>query len=136
MKRRRGRPKKRVAAQASSHSYSWLKPLKARPPQPFFDSGPVLAKLCPETALLCAVLEDAFACLYSAREAEVVEEARGWFFAEEASSLFSFRSVCEALGLDARDIRNRLAAGLPVAVDAVLRKERKAAAGPLALTRK
>ena len=130
MNRRRGRPRKKGAsAHATVHPYSWLKTIKARPPEPFFDSGQALAKLCPETALLCAVLEDAFACFYNAREPALVEEARGWFFADGAATLFSFPAVCEALGLDARNLRRRLAAGRPIAVDAVVRKEKKAAAG-------
>jgi hypothetical protein len=128
MTRGRGRPRKKsAAAHATAHPYSWLKPVKSRPPAPFFDPGPALAKVCPETALLCAVLEDALACFYTARDARVVEEARSWFFADAGPTLFSFSSVCEALGLDAPDIRDRLSHGLPVAVDAVLKKEKKTA---------
>lgn len=128
MMRRRGRPRKKgAAAHATARPFSWLKPVKSRPPAPFFDPGPALAKVCPETALLCAVLEDALACFYTARDTRLVEEARSWFFADDGPTLFSFGSVCEALGLDAREIRDRLAQGLPVAVDAVLKKEKKTA---------
>jgi hypothetical protein len=127
--RRRGRPRKKngAAAPAGAPHYTWLRPLKARPPEPFFDSGAALARLCPETALLCAVLEDAFACFYVARDPGLVEETRRWFFADDPAALFSFVSLCEALGLDAADIRQRLSAGNPVTVDAVLRKTKKLA---------
>jgi hypothetical protein len=128
MTRRGRRPRKKgAAAPAVAPHYTWLKPLKARPPEPFFDSGATLARLCPETALLCAVLEDAFACYYGARDPDLAEETRRWFFTDDAAALFSFVSLCEALGLDAPDIRQRLAAGHPVTVAAVLRKAKKAA---------
>ena len=126
MIRRRGRPqKKTAAAHATAHPYSWLRPVKSRPPEPFFDSGPALARVCPETALLCAVLEDALACFFTARDTRVVEEARRWLFADAGPTLFSFAAICEALGIDAREIRHRLVRGAPVTVDAVLKKEKK-----------
>jgi hypothetical protein len=126
MSRRRGRPRKRngTAAPAGVQHYTWLKPIKSRPPEPFFDSGPALAKRCPETALLCAILEDAFVCFYETRDPGLVEEAQRWFFADGGATMFSFLSICEALGLDAREIRQRLAGGLTRAADSVESNEK------------
>ncbi|HTM10035.1 MAG TPA: hypothetical protein VL754_16750 [Verrucomicrobiae bacterium] len=137
MSRRRSsrRRKRRVGGEASpprtQHHYSWVKPLKARPPEPFFDAGG-RATLCPETALLCAVLEDAFECLYSAKDPQVAADAREWFFAERGPALFSFLSICEALELDAEDIRRRLRSGHRIGVDAELKKKAKNATGAAA----
>lgn len=126
MRRKRGRPRKKngAAAPAGAPHHTWLKPMRSRPPEPFFDSGPALAKRCPETALLCAILEDAFLCFYEARDPRLVEEAERWFFAEGAT-MFSFLSVCEALGLDAPEIRQRLTGRLPLALDAAPKKGKK-----------
>jgi hypothetical protein len=119
---------KRPPSRPPGRSHAWLQPQKTRPPEPFFDVGPSLATMCPETALLCAVLEDALACFYNTRDPRLVEEARHWFFADrDAPGFFSFFSVCEALGLAAHNIRRRLTRGLPVAVDAVRRQEKKLA---------
>ncbi len=103
MKRRRGRRPKAAAAGARAHSHSWLKPLKTRPPAPFFDSGQS-ALDCPETALLCAVLEDAFACLDDAQHPELRDEALRWFVSK-SHRVFSFVALCESLDLDAEHIR-------------------------------
>ena len=110
MKRRRGRPRKSGAsgAPARARSHSWLKPLKARPPAPFFDSGQSALANCPETALLCAVLEDAFACLDDAQHPELRAEARRWFFSK-SRSVFSFLALCESLNLEAERIRAAIA---------------------------
>ncbi len=107
MKRRRGRPPKKDAA-PRAHPYSWLKPLKARPPSPFFDSGRNALADRPETALLCAVLEDALACLDDAAHPELEADARRWFFSGPSRSVFSFLALCEALELDAGYIRESL----------------------------
>lgn len=124
----RPRKKRRAGAAAASsariHHYSWVKPLKARPPEPFFDAGS-RATLCPETALLCAVLEDAFECLYSTKDPEIAADARQWFFAERGPAFFSFLSICEALELDAEDIRRRLTSGYRIGVAAVLKNKEK-----------
>lgn len=65
----------------------------------------------PERRLLRAVLEDALKCLEKCARArdrrgrKLFEETAGWMLAEDEDSIFSFRSVCEALGLDPSYIR-------------------------------
>jgi hypothetical protein len=73
----------------------------------FFDFRIKLATVCPETALMYAVLEDAFFCLqgqikHRARRAEE------WFLSDDFRSLFSFVSICAALELQPEHIRKRL----------------------------
>jgi len=119
-KRRRGASK---PARAARHS--WLQPLKARPPAPFFDSGERPVAAGPETALLCAVLEDALTCIYEAKDPELVAEAERWFFRDRSRGVFSFLSLCEALDLDADEIRSRLANGMKVRVAAALKQKPK-----------
>jgi hypothetical protein len=82
-------------------------------PEQFFDSRVKLATVCPETALMYAVLEDAFLCFYKQFEADQrymqrAREAEDWFFSDDSRWLFSFVSVCDALGLEPRYIRKKL----------------------------
>lgn len=136
MKRRRGRPRKRDAASgapARARSHSWLKPLKARPPAPFFDSGQSALADCPETALLCAVLEDAFACLDDAQHPDVRAEARRWFFSQ-SRDVFSFLALCELLDLDAEQIRAAIAARRKARRAATAGKKSQYATAPAALS--
>jgi hypothetical protein len=82
-------------------------------PEQFFDSRIKLAAACPETALMYAVLEDAFLCLDKRFETDErfllrAREAEDWFFSEDSRWLFSFVSVCDALGLDREYIRKKL----------------------------
>jgi hypothetical protein len=77
--------------------------------------GPVsLATGCPEAALMCAVLEDAFFCFQKHFEIErrgmhrTGQEAEEWFFSDESYGLFSFVSVCTVLGLEPEFIRRGL----------------------------
>jgi hypothetical protein len=79
----------------------------------FFDSRVKLAAVCPETALMYAVLEDAFLCFHKPLEPESrfrqrAREAERWFFSDDSRRLFSFVSVCRALGLEPRYIRIKL----------------------------
>ncbi|HKA33800.1 MAG TPA: hypothetical protein VKH64_11335 [Candidatus Binatia bacterium] len=133
MKRRRGRPRKRGGGGASprARSHSWLKPLKARPPAPFFDSGSRPVAAAPETALLCAVLEDAFACLDDAAHPELGTEARRWFFSK-SRSVFSFLALCESLDLDGEQIRAGVAARGRARRDTAAGKKKKYAPAPAA----
>jgi hypothetical protein len=94
---------------------SWS-PVPARPmrlrssdagPERFFDSE-AAAKSCPETALLCAVLENAFDCFRSPVDALEARAAENWFFSNDSRAVFSFVSVCAALGLQPGFIRKRL----------------------------
>jgi hypothetical protein len=63
--------------------------------------------------MMYAVLEDAFLCFHKQFEPEprLIERAReaeDWFFSEDSSWLFSFESICAALGLEPRYIRQKL----------------------------
>ena len=81
----------------------------------FFDSQISLATVCPETALMYAVLEDALRCF---QEKFVVgmphgqrrraQDAEKWFFSDAQHSPCSFVGICAALSLDAEDIRKKL----------------------------
>lgn len=82
-------------------------------PEQFFDSRVKLAAVCPETALMYAVLEDAFLCFHKQFEANQPQmrsasQAEDWFFSDNSRWLFSFLSVCDALGLEAEYIRHKL----------------------------
>ena len=79
----------------------------------FFDSRVKLAAVCPETALMYAVLEDAFLCFHrqfdpAERFMQRAREAENWFFSDHSHWLFSFLSVCSALGLEPKLIRQKL----------------------------
>jgi len=83
------------------------------PPEEFFDSGIKLAAVCPETALMYAVLEDAFLCFHKQFETKQrfvqrAREAEDWFLSDDSRWLFSFVSVCGALGLEPEYIRKKL----------------------------
>ena len=82
-------------------------------PEQFFDSRIKLAAVCPETALMYAVLEDAFLCLDERFETDQrflarAREAEDWFSSDDSRWLFSFVSICEALGLDREYMRKKL----------------------------
>ena len=73
----------------------------------FFDSRIRLATVCPETALMYAVLEDAFYCFRGPIEQQA-RQAQEWFFSDDSKSLFSFVSICDVLELQPEYIRKRL----------------------------
>jgi hypothetical protein len=107
-----GRPAQSVSA-GWVHLYDQPADVTALP-EHFFDFGVSLARVCPETALLYAVLEDAFVCfqkrfeiknLYAQRAAKAAEK---WFFDDDSRELFSFLSICTALGLEPEFIRKKL----------------------------
>jgi hypothetical protein len=81
-------------------------------PEAFFDSRVKLATVSPETALMYAVLEDAFLCFHKdaadQRRMQSAREAREWFFNDNSSWLFAFLPICDALGLEPRYIRTKL----------------------------
>lgn len=82
-------------------------------PEQFFNSRVSLATVCPETALMYAVLEDAFLCFQrrfenERRSIQRARQAEEWFFSDDSRCLFSFVSVCAALGLEPGYIRQRL----------------------------
>jgi len=79
----------------------------------FFDSRIALARVCPETALMYAVLEDALLCFHrkattQTRFSDRTLTAEEWFFSDESGWFYSFLSICQVLGLEPQDIRNKL----------------------------
>ena len=69
----------------------------------------------PELRLMAAVLEDAISCLSTkarsatARQRKQLADARQWFAAEDDSEwIFSFKNICEALGIDPAYLRRGL----------------------------
>lgn len=72
------------------------------------------SSLEPEKKLMLAVLGDAVACFqnYSfpcnAREEALFRDAEGWFLEEKREWLFSFESICDALGFDPEYVRQGL----------------------------
>lgn len=76
--------------------------------------GPAsLATVCPEAALMCAVLEDALLCFQTqfeieGRDIHAAREAEEWFFSDDSHALFSFVSICTVLGLEPEFIRKGL----------------------------
>ena len=92
----------------------------------FFDSRIKLTSVCPETALMYAVLEDAFLCYQkqfeaNARIPQLSRAAEDWFLCDDSRWLFSFVSVCQALGLEPQYIRKKLrpsrASGVDISLD-------------------
>jgi hypothetical protein len=78
----------------------------------FFDSRVRLATVCPETALMYAVLEDAFCCVQGQIKPQA-RRAQEWFFSDDSKSLFSFVSICAVLELPLKHIRKRLKRWVP-----------------------
>lgn len=68
----------------------------------------------PEKMLMFAVLEDAietfqkYSSVQSGRKKILFEEARNWIMDDDSLWLFSFRNVCEILGLDYKFLRKGL----------------------------
>jgi hypothetical protein len=69
-------------------------------------NGPLL----PEKQLMLAVLEDGIACFrkYVLSGRPRFREAEAWLLEDDDRWPFSFRNVCEVLGLDANGIRDEL----------------------------
>lgn len=86
-----------------------------------FGLGASVCPVLPETALMCAVLEDAFFCFLKQFEIEnlrvkrTAQEAEDWFFSPDSRWLFSFVSICTVLGLEPEYIRKKLKALEPIA---------------------
>jgi len=83
-------------------------------PEQFFNSRVRLTTVCPETALMYAVLEDAFVCFYKQFDLPTLDdqrraqEAEDWFFSKDSRWLFSFVSICDSLELEPEYLRKRL----------------------------
>jgi hypothetical protein len=69
---------------------------------------------CPETALMRAVLDEALACFrrgftsVKRHARRLAREARAWFLSDDDHWLYSFVSVCAALGLEPSYIRREI----------------------------
>lgn len=90
-----------------------------------------LAIVCPEAALMCAVLEDAFLCFQKPFEIDepgirqTAQEAEEWFFSDDSRGLFSFVSICTELGLEPEFIRQGLKHWSHSRLDTSQRKRRE-----------
>ena len=68
----------------------------------------------PEKALLLAVLDDGVRCFQdnvfpqNKKKQILFDEAREWLFSDESNGIFSFVSICAALGFDPNYIRRGL----------------------------
>jgi hypothetical protein len=109
-----------------SHRSRWRQPVSAdrapgyeRPsdiglvPEKFFNYRGSFATVCPEAALMYAVLENAFLCFHKQFETdgrciEQAQQAEEWFFSDDSDWLFSFLSVCDVLGLEPGYLRKKL----------------------------
>jgi len=122
-----GRPAQSVSA---GWVNSYDQPSRAGPlPEQIFNSEISLARVSPETALLYAVLEDAFVCFHKQFEVRMrpiqrkaAREAEEWFFSDASQKLFSFLSVCTALGLEPEFIRKKLKQRRQARLDRVIGK--------------
>jgi hypothetical protein len=95
-------------------------------PERWSSSGASLATVCPETALMYAVLEDACLCFQGRSEkrryALRAREAEEWFFSDDARGSFSFLAICIALGVEPEPIRQRLRHWKQFSVEAPMRE--------------
>lgn len=86
-------------------------------PDDLLSTVPEKPVLMPEAMLMLAVLQDAIACLKgeaSARRHEragLARRARHWMLDEGREDLFSFRNICETLGLNPDRVRQGLGFG-------------------------
>lgn len=87
--------------------HEWLSNTCVLPAQ-FFNPRVRLYTLCPEAALMHAVLEDALTCFQKQFETEgrrvrrIAHEAEEWFLSDDSHWPFSFISVCAVLGFRMR----------------------------------
>jgi len=91
-------------------------------PEEFFDFRVNLAEVCPERALMYAVLENAFLCLQKQSEANQhfardVREAEKWFSSDDSRWIFSFLPICDSLGIDPGYLRKKLKHWRPAGLD-------------------
>jgi len=88
----------------------------------FLNSRLSLALVSPETALMYAVLEDAFLCLQKTGELMPLvrrraQEAEKWFLSDDSRWIFSFLPICDVLGLDPEYMRKKLKHWHPTPLD-------------------
>lgn len=100
----------------SANRESWHVQLSDAPvlPEQVFGPPASLSTVCPEAALMQAVLEDALTCFQKKfattgrRVQRVAWEAEEWLLSDDADWPFSFVSICAVLGLEPAAIRERL----------------------------
>jgi hypothetical protein len=70
-------------------------------------------RVTPERRLLIAILADAIDCYqknlgaHTARGKRLCREAEHWMLSDDQQWVFSFRNICDALGVDAEALRAR-----------------------------
>lgn len=80
----------------------------------YFDNFRRKTLIEPEKRLLVAILEDAINCFYdnvaaeSGKRKKLFDDAEEWILEERTDWIFSFRNVCELLGLSAEYLRGGL----------------------------
>lgn len=80
----------------------------------YFDTYRRKTLIEPEKRLLAAILEDAIDCFYdnvsaeSGRRKKLFDDAEEWLLEERVDWIFSFRNVCDLLGLSAEYLRSGL----------------------------
>ena len=83
-------------------------------PEQFLATYQRTFRLDPEKVLMLAVLQDAVTCFQEniaatcKKKRVLYQEAEEWFLANDASYLFSFENICEALGFDVGYFRQGL----------------------------
>jgi len=91
-------------------------PIGMLQPNVIFPSQHLRARkpLAPEQRLMIAVVQDAIECIDKYRFAtdrrgqQAFDEVTQWLGAKETDWPYSFESICEVLGLDAKAVRHRL----------------------------
>lgn len=80
-------------------------------PAQYFEKNKNNIEAMPERALMLAILEDAVWCfrknclVADNRRKIFFREAEDWIFDDDEGGLFSYRNVCEILGIDADYLR-------------------------------
>ncbi len=100
----------------------------------FFGSRLPLATVSPETALMYAVLEDAFLCLQKTGELSQLvrcraRQAEQWFLSDDSRWIFAFLPICDVLGIDPEYLRKKLKNCQPIAPDMTQAKRLHAPSG-------
>ena len=108
-------------------------------PEQFFGPRANVGAVCPEAALMRAVLEDALLCLQGhflatgRRGQRLAQEAEAWFLSEDVHWPFAFVSICEVLGLEPVAVREALLRDCSSWKSIPLKKIRRAVTAPRAL---
>jgi hypothetical protein len=108
-------------------------------PEQFFGPRANVGIVCPEAALMRAVLEDALLCLQGhfismgRRGRRLAQEAEAWFLSEDVHWPFAFVSICEVLGLEPVAVREALLRDCSSWRSIPLKKIRGAVTAPRAL---